>query len=187
MSRANPSLSSWVLGLALGVASIGVGVVLLAEPGHSLPALAVITGIFVFVDGIVGIVLMLLVAREERAFVAALSVLDIVVGTLLIRHPARGVELVALVLGIWLIAAGIIRALAPMTVGAPSLWRVVTGAILAIAGIVIVADPGIGYGALAVIAGIGFIGYGLGLIVTELDRHYLHADPGRAAVRGSAT
>ena len=170
-----PSLWSWVLGLVLGLLSIAVGVVVLLEPDHSLPTLAVITGIFMLVDGLVGIALVLLVAREERAFIAVLAVLDIVIGTLLIRHPVRGVEVIALLLGIWLIATGLVRALAG-AMDEPRVWRIVSGLILLIAGVVIVANPDIGYGTLAVISGIGFVGYGIALIVTELDRHYLHAD-----------
>jgi uncharacterized membrane protein HdeD (DUF308 family) len=169
-----PSLWSWVLGLILGLLSVAVGVVVLLEPEHSLPTLAVITGIFILVDGIVGIALVVLFAREDRAFIAVLAVLDIVIGTLLIRHPVRGVEVVALLLGIWLIANGLIRALSAAWFDGSKLWRVVSGLILLIAGVVIVANPDIGYSTLAVITGIGFVGYGLALIVTELDRHYHH-------------
>ena len=179
--HADPSVGSWLFALALGLASIGVGIALLFRPADSLPTLAVITGIFVFVDGLAGIVLMLLADREERPFVAVLAVLDIAVGVLLVRHPARGVEVIALLLGIWLIATGVIRALSATTLGAPNLWRVLTGAVLLIAGIVIVADPGIGYRTLALIAGIGFIAYGLALVGGELDRHYLHSPAGRPA------
>jgi len=165
----------WVLVLFLGMLSIGAGIVVIAKPAHSLPTLAVITGIFVLVDGLVRIALAVGGPVEERGLVAVLGVLDVVVGTLLVRHPARGVEFVALLIGIWLIAAGLLRVLAAAFVEGPLVWRVVTGLALAIAGIVIVADPDIGYATLALITGIGLIAYGLAAVIAELDRQYLHS------------
>jgi uncharacterized membrane protein HdeD (DUF308 family) len=95
---------------------------------------------------------------------------------LLVRHPAGGVTFVALLLGIWLIATGVLRMLAAAFVGGSRLWRIVTGLVLAIAGIVIVANPNIGYGTLAVVTAIGFMAYGVAIVAAELDRNYIHSD-----------
>lgn len=48
-------------------------------------------------------------ATESRALLAFLGALSAVIGVILIRHPIRGVVAVALLVGLWLIAIGIIR------------------------------------------------------------------------------
>jgi uncharacterized membrane protein HdeD (DUF308 family) len=174
-STSTPSVWSWLLALLLGLISIAVGIIVLLEPDHSLRTLAVITGVFVFVDGLVRIVVAVLWTGEDRGLVAALGIFDVVIGVLLVRHPAGGVTAVALLLGIWLIATGVLRMLAAPLTGSP-LWRFVTGGVLAAAGIAIVANTDIGYTTLAVISGIGFIGYGIALVAAELDRHYVHSE-----------
>ena len=44
----------WWLLLLVGVLSIAVGVTILFKPGNSLATLAVIIGIFILIDGILG-------------------------------------------------------------------------------------------------------------------------------------
>jgi uncharacterized membrane protein HdeD (DUF308 family) len=63
----------------------------------------------VLIDGIVAIVAPLGPDTENRGLVAILGVVRVVVGILLIRHPIAGVTAVALLLGIWLIAAAVVR------------------------------------------------------------------------------
>jgi uncharacterized membrane protein HdeD (DUF308 family) len=171
-----PSTWTWLLALLLGVISIGVGVVVLFKPGNSLEALAVITGVFVFVDGLVRIIAAVVGHTEDRGFIAVLGVFDVVVGCLLVRHPAGGVTFVALLLGIWLLATGLLRIISAILLPGRTLWLILTGAVLAIAGIVIIAEPNIGYGTLAIITAIGFIGYGVAIVAAEIDRHYVHPD-----------
>src|SRR5947207_4653447 len=87
---------AWWLPVALGVLSIIVGAVVLAEPGNSLKAFAVITGIFILLDGIVELVGALGRDTANRGLVLLLGVLNLIVGILLIRHPIGGVQAIAL-------------------------------------------------------------------------------------------
>jgi Short repeat of unknown function (DUF308) len=95
--------------LGLGLLSIVAGIIVLIEPGSSLKVIAVITGIFVLIDGIVALVAALSRGTENRGLAALIGVLNLVVGVLLIRHPIGGVVAVALLVGIWLIVAGAVR------------------------------------------------------------------------------
>jgi uncharacterized membrane protein HdeD (DUF308 family) len=139
-------------------------VIVLVKPSNSLETLAVVTGIFVLLDGIVALVEALGVS-ESRGVVAVLGVVSVVIGILLIRHPVAGVTAVALLLGLWLIAAAAVRVVVAVAVGDHVLRRLAVAAVLAIAGIAIVSSPHIGYATLALIVGLGFIGYGAAMIV----------------------
>jgi uncharacterized membrane protein HdeD (DUF308 family) len=162
----------WVLPL-VGVLSIAAGVIILAKPADSLVTLAVIAGIFVLVDGALELFASLSRRTENRGVLGALGVLTVVIGVLLIRHPVGGVTAVALLLGIWLIAVGVIRFVAAFDAWSHRFWRAALGVLEVAAGIVIVAVPNIGYATLAVIAGISFIANGAGLIMLGWAIHGL--------------
>jgi uncharacterized membrane protein HdeD (DUF308 family) len=155
----------WWIAALVGVLSIVAGVIVLAKPSNSLNTLAVVSGIFILIDGIAALVAALGGDSANRGLVAILGVVSVVIGILLIRHPIAGVTAVALLLGIWLIAAAVVRVVVAFELGAHRLRQLVVAAILAIVGIAIVASPHIRYTTLAVILGIGFIGYGAGMVV----------------------
>jgi uncharacterized membrane protein HdeD (DUF308 family) len=159
----------WVLVL-VGLISVIAGIVCIAKPDNSLATLAVIIGIFVLVDGIFTIVVSF-TTTQNRGLIATLGVLSVVVGVLLIRHPIGGVTAVALILGIWLIAAGVVRFIAVFEFPGHRFWRLLVSLALMIAGIVIVSDKNIGYATLALIAGLGFIAYGLTMIALGWALH----------------
>jgi uncharacterized membrane protein HdeD (DUF308 family) len=155
----------WWIATLVGVMSVTAGILVIAKPSNSVATLAVISGIFVLIDGIVAILESLVRDTESRGVVAILGVVSVVVGILLIRHPVAGVKGVALLLGIWLIAAAMVRLVVAIGVSEHRLRRLAGAAVLAIAGIAIVSSPQIGYATLALIAGLGFIGYGASMIV----------------------
>ncbi len=151
---------AWWLFMLLGLLSIAAGVIVLAKPGDSLATLAVVAGIFVLVDGILNLAASFGRRTDNRGLVAVMGVLDIVIGVLLIRHPIGGVLAVALLIGIWLIAVGIVR-----LVGAfereQRAWNIVLALLEVAAGIVIVASPPIGFATLALLVGISLIANGV--------------------------
>lgn len=161
----------WWLALLIGVVSVAAGVIVIAKPSNSLATLAVIVGIFILVDGVVALVGALSSETQNRGLLAVLGVLSVIAGTLLIRHPLGGVRAVALLVGIWLIAAGVVRFVAAFEAPGHRLWRIGVALVLAIFGIVIVASPDIGYATLALITGIGLICYGLGLLALGWAMH----------------
>jgi uncharacterized membrane protein HdeD (DUF308 family) len=154
----------WWVAVGLGVLSIIVGAVVLAKPDNSLRAFAVIAGIFILLDGIVELVTAASRGTSNRGLVVVLGLLNLIVGILLIRHPIGGVQAIALFLGIWLIAAGMVRFFTAFSLPDKRLGRFVVAAIEALFGIVIVSSPHIGFTTLALIVGISFIAYGIAMI-----------------------
>ncbi len=166
------STSTWWVFLLFGVVSIAAGVIILAKPGGSLTTLAVIAGIFVLVDGLFDLGVSLSRHTENRGLAAIMGVLSVVVGVLLIRHPIGGVLAVALLIGIWLIAVGVVR-----FVGAfereHRAWNIIVALIEVAAGIVIVASPPIAFATLALLVGISFIASGVATCALGWTMHTL--------------
>lgn len=162
---------AWWLAALIGIISIVAGVIVIAKPSNSLATLAVIFGIFILVDGIIELVGALSGHTQSRGLLAVLGVISVIAGVLLIRHPLGGVRAVALLIGLWLIAAGLVRLVAAFEVPGNRLWRIAVALVLGIFGVVIVASPHIGYATLAVITGIGFICYGIGMATLGWAMH----------------
>ena len=168
----------WWLALLIGVLSVVAGIIVILKPSNSLSTLAVIFGIFILIDGIVEIVAAIAGDTESRGLLAVIGTLSVIAGVLLIRHPLGGVRAVALLLGIWLIAAGVVRLIGAFAYPGNRIWRIFVALVLGIFGIVIVSEPHIGYATLAVISGICFILYGVGMIAVGWAMHAIrHGGP----------
>lgn len=174
--EARAATGGWWLVLLIGVLSVIAGVVIIAKPGDSLTTLAVIAGIFLLINGILELAASLLHGTQSRGTVALLGVITAIAGVLLIRHPFGGVAAVALLIGIWLIAIGLIRFVAAFEFEDNRGWNIGVGAIELIAGIVIIANPNIGFATLALLVGIGFIINGLGMTALGWSMHAIRRD-----------
>ncbi len=162
--RASGLAAAWWLFLIAGAVSLAAGVILIAKPSNSLAVLAVVFGIFLLVDGIVELLMSFGSHTENRALAAILGVLGIVIGIVLIRHPFHGVEAIGILIGIWLVAAGVIRLVRTIALGGHVLLSVLIALLEIVVGIVIVSEPHIGYSTLAIIGGIWLVLNGFGAI-----------------------
>ena len=108
--------------------------------------------------------------------VALFGVITAIVGVLLIRHPVGGVTAIALLIGIWLIAAGVIRFATAFEEPEHRVWFALLGLVEMVAGIVIVSSPGIGYATLAVLVGIAFIFNGIAMALLGWGMHEVRED-----------
>lgn len=165
----------WWLLLLIGLVGVVAGVIILFKPSESLATLAVIAGIFLLLDGILELIDSVLRETPNRGLVALVGVLSAIIGVLLIRHPVGGVTAVALLIGIWLIAVGVIRFVTAFEEYENRGWHALAGAVELIAGIVIVANPDIGYTTLAILVGIAFILNGLAMAVLGWGMHKARA------------
>jgi uncharacterized membrane protein HdeD (DUF308 family) len=162
-AEAKELTSVWWLMVLAGLLSFVAGVIVLIKPGNSLATLAVIAGIFLLVDGIFELASSFMSDTRNQGMVALFGVITVIVGVLLIRHPIGGVAAIALLIGLWLIVIGVIRFVTAFDEYEHRGWYAVAGILELIAGIVIVANPDIGFGTLAILVGIGFIVNGIGL------------------------
>jgi uncharacterized membrane protein HdeD (DUF308 family) len=164
------STSTWWLFMLFGLVSIAAGVVVLAKPENSLTTLAVIVGIFVLLDGVFDLAASVRRRTENRGMAAIMGVLGVVIGVLLIRHPIGGVLAIALLIGIWLIAVGVVRLVGAFE-GEHRVWKILVALIEIAAGIIIVSSPPIGFATLALLTGIAFIANGTAIFVLGWMMH----------------
>jgi uncharacterized membrane protein HdeD (DUF308 family) len=163
-ARANRDVHAlwWIFGL-VGLLSIAAGVIVLVEPDISLVTLAVVTGIYFVIDGILEIVRAIMGATTSRGLLALLGAISAIAGVILIRHPIAGVVAIALLVGLWLMTIGIVHFVRAFD-DPDQRWLNIGIAVLElIAGIVIVSSPGIGVATLALLIGISLIVRGVAL------------------------
>jgi uncharacterized membrane protein HdeD (DUF308 family) len=156
--------AKWTM-ILLGCLGVAAGVIVLVEPSISLVTLAVISGIFLLLDGLIELLSSLSRSVENRGLVALFGAITAIVGVLLIRHPDTAVVAIALLLGLWLLVIGILRLVGSFAVKGTSVWTILLGLFEVIAGIVIVSTPKIGVATLALFIGIAWIARGLVAIV----------------------
>ena len=159
-----PMIGAWWVFAIGGVVGIVAGVIVLVEPSISLATLAVIAGIFLLVDGLIELVWSLVNSVENRALIAIFGVVSAVIGVLLIRHPTGAVVAIALLLGLWLLVAGLIRLITSLAVAPRAFGSALLGLLELVAGIVIVSSPNIGVTTLAVLIGIAWILRGIAML-----------------------
>jgi uncharacterized membrane protein HdeD (DUF308 family) len=160
--------SVWWVPLLLGLLSLVAGVIVLIKPSNSLNVITIVIGIFILLDGIMQVYVGLRHRVENHTMVALIGVLDLIIGIILIRHPIAGVTFVAILIGIWLAAAGLLRLIVAFETQGDRLGRILVGAVELIAGIVIISSSNIRIATLAILVGIGFILNGIALIVLAL-------------------
>ena len=167
---------AWWLMVLLGVACIVAGIILIARPSNSLAVLAVVFGILLLIEGAIELVRSFGHGVENRVLSVIIGVLGIVIGIVLIRHPFTGVSAIGLLIGIWLVAVGMVRLVQALAIGPHRLLRGALAIVEVIVGIVIVSDPHIGYTALAIIAGIWLIVSGFGAIALGILMRSVKSD-----------
>jgi uncharacterized membrane protein HdeD (DUF308 family) len=174
--RVDPGQFWWLLLLA-GLISLGVGVVVVANPDRSLKVLCALVGIYLLAAGVILIVKT--ASEQERGAGGILAgILALIAGVVVIRHPGQSLVAVALAVGIWFIVGGAID-LSHAITGPHRLLYLLRGGLFVAAGTIIVASPHITLKTLAILIGIGFIVNGaLQIAEAFVVRSRQHAKPG---------
>jgi uncharacterized membrane protein HdeD (DUF308 family) len=174
--------SAWWLLMLVGFVAVAAGVIVLVQPGISLTTLAVVAGIFLLVEGVYEVFSSFSKRSEHRGTLAVLGVISVIAGLLLVRHPVGGVVAISLLLGIWLVAYGLVRLVGSFDEGNRVL-NLVVAVVAIVAGVLIVASPTIAVSTLGLIVGIAFVVRGVGLVAEAWSFHGLkqQLSPGHKA------
>jgi len=163
----------WKSSLASGIASLILGIVVLAWPGISVLVAAVAFGIYLVMTGIAQVIFAfsLHVLAGSRILLFISGAASLILAVLAFRHFGQGYAV--LLLAIWVGVGFIFRGVAT-TVSAisdPSLpgrgWSIFVGVISLIAGIVVMASPFQSITTLAMVVGIWFVVIGAFEIVSS--------------------
>ena len=154
----------WVL--AYGIITLAAGVAVLVWPSETLLVIAVLFGIQLIVSGIFRFVAALAiddVSGGTRVLLALLAVLSIIVGLWAVRHVSLTLLALAVLLGIFWVVNGLIELFTALShSGMPQRgWTAFMGVLSSIAGIIVVAYPGLTLLGLAVILGIWLVVFGV--------------------------
>jgi uncharacterized membrane protein HdeD (DUF308 family) len=177
---------AWGWLLAFGIISIVAGVAAIVWPGGALLVIAAIFGAYLVVSGVWQFVGAFAIPGEAgwvRGLMALLAVLSFVVGLYLLRHPALTVLILALMLGLYWIFAGVVTVFA--AIGHSEMpsrgWRIAGGLLSIVAGAIVFFYPGISLFALAIVLGVWLVIYGLMEVVAAFSlrsaTHQPHTAP----------
>jgi uncharacterized membrane protein HdeD (DUF308 family) len=157
---------SWGWILAFGVISLLAGIAVLVWPGRTLIVVAVLFGIQLIVAGIFRFVAAFAtddLTGGTRVLLALLGVLSLVIGLYAVRHVYVTLLALALLLGIfWVINGATELFMALSHRGMPDRgWIGVVGVLSIIAGIILLAYPGISLVTLAVLLSVWLLVLGI--------------------------
>jgi uncharacterized membrane protein HdeD (DUF308 family) len=159
----------WGWLLAFGLITVAAGIAVLVWPGKTLVVIAVLFGIQLIVAGIFRFVAAFAVhdlTGGTRVLYALLGVLSLIIGLYAVRHVLITLLALALVLGIFWIINGSVElftALSHREMQSRG-WSGFMGALSIVAGIVVLAYPGVTLVTLAVILSVWLIVFGFGQI-----------------------
>jgi uncharacterized membrane protein HdeD (DUF308 family) len=177
----------WVL--AYGILTLLAGVAVLAWPSETLLVIAVLFGVQLIISGIfrfVGALASDDLTGGTRVMLALLGVLSIIIGLWAVRHAVLTLVALIVFLGIFWVINGLIEIFTAISHrGMPDRgWSVLMGVLSAIAGIIVLAYPGLTLVGLAVILGIWLLVFGIMEIVAAFRLRRL-VDTGAARTVGA--
>lgn len=147
-----PGWAWWIL-LLIALVTLAVGVLLLVSPHHTLSVLAVIVGIYLFVVGAL-LILTSIFVKELRGAALWRGVIALIAGAIVIRHPSDSITVLALAVGIFLLAAGVFELVAAVEYSERRGWRIFEGVVDLAVGILLISWPQFGVYTFAIVFGI---------------------------------
>jgi uncharacterized membrane protein HdeD (DUF308 family) len=168
---------NWWLFVLLGVICVATGIAAIVWPDITLLALGLIFGIYLLFAAVMEIIDAIVGPPGGRALSAILGVIALIAGLICIRRPGESLLAIVIVVGIYLVASGVIRIVLAFGLPDGRVWAVALGALDAIIGIVILAWPGLGLATLAVFFALSMLLRGIFAIVIGFKlRSLRHSD-----------
>jgi uncharacterized membrane protein HdeD (DUF308 family) len=178
---------SWVWIMAFGIITLLAGVAVLAWPGRTLIVIAVLFGIQLIVAGIFRFVAAFAsddLTGGTRVLLAVLGVLSLIIGLYAIRHVLLTLLALSLLLGIFWIVNGAVELFTALSHREmPSRgWTGFMGVLSIVAGLIVLAYPGISLLTLAIVLSVWLIFFGVMEISLAFRIRSLRHRPGTRAV-----
>ena len=148
---------NWWLFLIVGLVSIVAGILAIVYPDITLLALGIIVGVGLLFSGGIEIAEAIVGDRESRVLAAIVGVLSIVAGLICLRRPGESLLAIVVVLGIYLVVAGIVRFIRSFSTLEDRALQMGLGIIDVIIGILILSLPGVSLVTLAVLFAISLL------------------------------
>ena len=154
--------------LFVGLMATALGVVAIVWPGVTIGVAVALFAIYCFVNAIGQLSAMFMIERSVGRDILRLllAVIDVAAGVVAVvyLYPGMTAEVLTIVVGFWAIFGGSVELAGAFT--GRSGWLGVAGLLTVVAGVVLIAAPGIGAVSLALIFGIYLLSYGITLLVS---------------------
>lgn len=148
---------NWWLFLVVGLVSIVAGLLAIVYPDITLLALGIFLGVGLLFAGAVEIAEAIGGSPESRALSAIVGVLSVIAGIVCLRRPGESLLALVVVLGVYLIVAGVIRFIRAFGELENRAAQMGLGIVDAILGILILSLPGVSLVTLAVLFAISLL------------------------------
>ena len=161
----------WGLVLVMGILSIVLGVLAIMWPGATLLTIAIFFAAWFFVSGIFSIIQSFTRDGDTggRVLNAIIGVLSVIVGFALLRTPFQALEVLIFVLGVFWVAQGIVTFIGAFSSKQGRNWRLFTGILGVIAGIIVLVYPISSAAVLALFGGIWLVILGITQIIAAFQ------------------
>lgn len=181
LERDERTISQWWLAAIIGIVAIGIGFIVLVNPIESYLTAAVWLGVAIFVSGVMGLVLSItsenIAVRRGWAILA--SIIDILLGIMLMFNILFTVAVLPLIFGIWLLyrgAVSLMQALDLRGLGVSDTGWMIFGSVLmiVISFVVLWLPETIGVEAVILFMAMAFMIYGVAMIAYAFRLAALH-------------
>jgi uncharacterized membrane protein HdeD (DUF308 family) len=174
-------ISQWWLAAIVGLVAIGIGFIVLVNPIVSYLTAAVWLGVAIFVSGVMGLILSIASKNiaVRRGWAIAASIIDILLGLMLMFNILFTVAILPLIFGIWLLyrgAVSLMQALDLRGLGVEDNGWIIFGAILMIiiSFVVLWLPETIGVEAVILCMALAFMVYGVSMVAYAFRLAALH-------------
>jgi uncharacterized membrane protein HdeD (DUF308 family) len=149
----------------LGALATALGIAAIAWPGVTIGVVVALFAVYCFTHAIGQLAVMFTVERSVGRDLLRLlvTVIDVAAGVVALSYPGMTAEVLTIVVGFWAIFGGSVELAGAFT--GRSGWLGIAGLMTVLAGIVLIAAPGIGAVSLALILGIYLLAYGITMLV----------------------
>jgi len=174
---------AWGWVLFFGFLTLAVGLAAIVWPGRTVVVIAILFGIQLLVRGVFSLIEALALDEASggaRVLYALVGILSITVGMLCLRHVLQTIAVLALLLGLYWIISGVVETWTALA--HPDLphrgMSLLMGVLGLVAGIVVLAAPGISLLTLAIVLGCWLLLLGASEVVAALRLRRLKAMAG---------
>lgn len=153
---------SWGWLLAFGVLSVLAGIAVLTWPGATILVIALVLGVQLLVGGVFWFGSALASEEKGMAVQILLAVLGILAGVVVLRYPVQSAVAFPLVLGLFWTVNGVLETFHAVTRTHVTSrgWAMAAGLLGIVAGVVLLAYPGLGLVTMTYLLGIWLVVYG---------------------------
>jgi uncharacterized membrane protein HdeD (DUF308 family) len=142
---------NWWLFVVTGLICVAAGIAVIVWPDITLLAFGVIIGIYLLLAAIMEIVDAVTGDPGGRAVSLILGVIALIAGIVCIRRPGESLTAIVVIIGVYVIAAGVIRVVRAFDVAEGRVWALLLAAVEVAVGCLLLSWPDLGLATVAII------------------------------------